>query len=255
MPKWTKFYIFRIQFLGYRYHGWQKQPDVKTVEGVIERTMRYVLDKEPYKILGCGRTDALVSAEDFAFELFTNQDLDPSLLKKMTNDNLPADILVNSVEETTKDFNIINHPKIKEYHYHFSFGEKTHPFNAPFIRYFQEDMNIEAMKEAAKLFLGKHNFRGFVTKPTENTKFIREILLSEIIANTDPTAPANTYIYKVKSGGFMRYQVRHMVGVLLEVGRGNWSLEDIKETLETPQEDTVKFIAPAAGLRLHKLDF
>ena len=255
MSKWSKFYIFRIQFLGYRYHGWQKQPDVKTIEGVIERTMRYVLDGEPYKILGCGRTDALVSAEDFAFELFTNQELELEILKNKVNENLPADILVNSVEETDKDFNIINHPKIKEYHYHFSFGEKTHPFNAPFIRYFQEEMHIEAMMEAAKLFLGEHNFRGYVTKPTENTQFNREILLSEIVRNNDPTSPKNAYIYKVKSGGFMRYQVRHMVGVLLEVGRENWSLEDIKETLENPPEDTVKFIAPAAGLRLHKLDF
>ena len=255
MSKWSKFYIFRIQFLGYRYHGWQKQPDVKTIEGVLERTMRYVLDHEPYKILGCGRTDALVSAEDFAFELFSNKEYEPSELKKMVNDNLPADIRVNSVEETTKDFNIINHPKIKEYHYHFSFGEKTHPFNSPFIRYFQENMDVELMKEAAKIYLGEHNFRAFVTKPTENTKFNREILLSEITENMDAGVPENSYIYKVKSGGFMRYQVRHMMGILLEVGRGNWSIDDVKNLLETPQEETVKFIAPAAGLRLHKLDF
>ena len=258
MGKWTYFYLIRIEFLGFRYHGWQKQPKFKTVHGMIDKTMEFIFEHTNFKTLGCGRTDAKVSADDYAFELFSNESLLPEKLLHSLNKNLPSDIRAKSVKAIKDNFNIIQHAKVKEYHYHFSSGDKSHPFNAPFICDFGKAMNIEKMQEAAKLFEGTHNFKRFASKPPEGTEFEREILSSVIEPNTKFTgqfAANNAYVFKVRAKGFMRYQVRLMMGALVEVGRGIWSITDLKQSLIDFNGTQIKHVAPSSALTLHKVDF
>ncbi len=260
MQRKRYFYLVKVQYLGYRLHGWQKQPDVKTVEGLITKTLRYVMPEGKYKVLGTSRTDAKVSAADSAFELFVDyeplDDLDDFL--KLFNLNLPQDIRAVSIKEVDSTFNIIQHPKEKEYLYLFSFGEKFHPFCAAFMGNFQEELNIEAMKEAAGCFRGKHNFKNYCIKVSENSRFEREILTAEITEDTEITAsffPKNTYAFRVSGEGFLRHQVRLMMGTLILVGRGELSLQDFKKSLKADVEMQMDFLAPASGLILNKVDF
>ncbi|PCJ23759.1 MAG: tRNA pseudouridine(38-40) synthase TruA [Flavobacteriales bacterium] len=258
MAHWTKFYLIRIEFLGFRFHGWQVQPGLKSVEGMINKTFNFILEHDNFKVLGCGRTDAKVSADDFAFELFLNEDINSSLLLKQLNDNLPFDIRTKSVEEINADFNIIQHSKVKEYHYHFSYGEKSHPFNAPFIINFGKDLNIELMQKAVKEFVGVHNFKRYATKPTENTNFEREIVSATIEKSNrfkDQHNPEDSYVFKVSSKGFLRYQVRLMMAALIDVGNGTYTIEDIKNSLINFNEEPMKHNAPSSGLNLHKVTF
>ena len=258
MAKWSSYYLIRIEFLGFRYHGWQKQAKLKSVQGMIDKTFAFILGHTDFKSLGCGRTDAKVSADDFAFELFVNESFDCDKLLKRMNVELPSDIRAKSVQVVNEDFNIIQHSKVKEYHYYFSSGEKSHPFNAPLIRDFGATLNIELMKQAATLFLGTHNFKRFASKPSANTIFERSILLSIIEENTrfvDAYSPKEAYVFKVRSKGFLRYQVRLMVGALVEVGRGVWSLDDLKNLLDDFEGTQVHHIAPSSGLILHKVEF
>ena len=254
------YYLIKIQYLGFRLHGWQKQPDVKTVEGLITKTLRYVLPDDKFKILGTSRTDAMVSAMDSGFELFLDErpleDLDEFL--KLFNLNLPQDIRALSITEVDSKFNIIQHPKHKEYTYLFSFGDKNHPFCAPLMANFLEDLDIEKMKLAAVLFQGTHNFRNYCVRVSENSKFEREIITSEIIKNTEITAsffPENTFLFRISGEGFLRHQVRLMMGSLVLVGRGELSLEDIKNSLKPEADMQMDYIAPASGLILNKVDF
>ena len=258
MSKWSSYYLIRIEFLGFRYHGWQKQTKLKSVQGMVDKTFQFILGHENFKTLGCGRTDAKVSADDFVFELFVNESFLCSDLLERLNKELPSDIRVKTVEDTSADFNIIQHAKIKEYHYYFSFGEKSHPFNAPLIRDFGSSLNIVLMQQAARMFLGTHNFKRYASKPSSNTLFERTILFSEISKNTrfmDVHTPANSYVFKVRSKGFLRYQVRLMVAALLAVGKGDWSLEDVKNSLVNFEGAQINRIAPSSGLILHKVDF
>jgi len=258
MAKWSSYYLIRIEFLGFRYHGWQKQAKLKSVQGMIDKTFAFILGHTDFKTLGCGRTDAKVSADDFAFELFVNESFDCDKLLKRMNVELPSDIRAKSVQVVNEDFNIIQHSKVKEYHYYFSSGEKSHPFNAPLIRDFGATLNIELMKQAAALFLGTHNFKRFASKPSANTIFERSILLSIIEGNTrfvDAYSPKYAYVFKVRSKGFLRYQVRLMVGALVDVGRGTMTLEDLKETLVNFNGTQIRHIAPSSGLILHKVEF
>ena len=258
MANWTHFYLIRIEFLGFRYHGWQPQPGFKSVQGMMDKTFQFIFQHENFKTLGCGRTDAKVSADDFALELFTFEAVDVDQLLKDLNHNLPSDIRAKSVEEIGAEFNIINHPKIKEYHYTFSSEAKPHPYNAPFITNFRTAIDIKLMQEAAKLFEGVHNFKRYASKPSAKTKFKREILLSEVVVNDKLNtcfSPQKSYVYKVRSKGFMTYQVRLMVGALVNVGQCVWTLEDLKESLANPEGTQMKNIVPSSALCLHKVEF
>jgi tRNA pseudouridine38-40 synthase len=250
----------KIQYLGYRLHGWQRQPNFKTVEGLIKKTLKFVLPDTKIKILGSSRTDAMVSANEAAFELFVYdhplQDLQD--FREVFNKNLPPDIRAISIEEVDSAFNIIQHPKQKEYLYLFSFGSKNHPFCAPVMANFQDELDIEKMKKGAALFKGEHSFKNYTVAPSAKTKLVRRVDESKILENTIYSAnffPEKSYVFTVKGSGFLRYQIRLMMGALIQLGKGEISLEDIEESLRAESEMTMTFIAPASGLILNKIDF
>ncbi len=251
-------YLFHIQYLGFRYHGWQKQPGVKTIELMLDKTARFVLGHSDFKILGVSRTDAMVSANHSAFELFVNQPLEPDALVKAFNDNLPNDIKITKVKAVGPEFNIIQAPKSKEYRYLFSYGEKAHPFAASLVSSFSEDLDVILMKQGARLFEGTHNFGKYCTKPSPNTTLERTIEKSCIEENKEITAsffPSRTYCYRVRSRGFMRNQVRLMMGQLISLGRGSITLDDIRQSLKGDESQPLKTIAPASGLLLNHIEF
>lgn len=256
MAQWTHFFLIRIEFLGFRFHGWQKQGNLNTIQGKIDKTISHILGHENFRTLGCGRTDAKVSADDFVLELFSCEDREPGKLLDELNKNLPPDIRAKSLDRVGADFNIIKHPKIKEYHYLFSYGTKIHPFNAPFIRNFGATLDIEKMMKAAKVFEGTHNFKRYAGKPTAKTIFEREIVRSVIEPNTTLIAgfaPAQSYVFKVTSKGFLRYQVRLMMGALIDVGQGLCTIDDLKQSLTHFDGMQMKHIVPASALRLHRV--
>ncbi len=257
MEKKRYYYVLEFQYLGFRYHGWQKQEGVKTVQGMLNRTINYVLDGANFRTISAGRTDAMVSVEKSIFELFTFEPLETNLFFERLNENLPSDIRALSIQEVGKDFNIIQTPKEKEYNYFFTLEPKIHPFAAPFLVYFHDSLKIELMKEAALLFKGNHNFEQYCYKPKEGTKFIRSVSLCEIVENDVLKAnffPDQSFILRVKGQGFMRHQIRLMMGALVKVGRGDLSLEDLKQTLLGSNGNRPDYyIAPASGLMLKEV--
>lgn len=249
-----------MQYLGYRLHGWQRQPNLKTVEGLIKKTMKFVLPDRQTKILGSSRTDAMVSANEAAFELFLYDEPleDFPAFMSLFNKNLPPDILATSIKEVDNLFNIIQNPKLKEYLYLFSFGEKNHPFCAPLMATIQGDLNIDLMKNGAKLFEGSCNFKNYCVAPSENTVFERIIIKSEIAENQVYTAnffPETSYLFRVQGAGFLRNQIRLMMGALIQLGKGELQLNDIEESLNPENTQVIKYIAPPSGLILNRIEF
>ena len=253
-------YLLRIQFLGFRYSGWQQQPKVKTVEGMLLKTLRFVLPGRKVKLLGAGRTDAMVSALDFGLQLILSGpplDSKKAFLLEM-NHNLPADIRLTSVQNATTDFNAIRDCEHKTYRYYFTYGAKPHPFSAPFLGYFPGDLDIGAMMQAASCFQGTHNFRGFIVQPSGSTHIRREVVQARLELNTDFTAsffPGDSYFLEVGGPGFGRYQVRVMMTALLALGRGTLSTRELEGSLETGASLGLSEIVPASGLQLVKVVF
>ncbi|OHX65032.1 tRNA pseudouridine synthase A [Flammeovirga pacifica] len=253
-------YLIEVQYCGYRFHGWMVQPGLKTVQGMIDRTINFLLDGEvKFKTLGTSRTDTYVSANHSAFELFVWKKLDEEEFLENFNKNLPQDIKALSIKEVDDKFNIIQDSKTKEYQYLFTFGEKIHPFCSPYMISVEHDLDLEIMKKGAKLYEGTHYFGRFCKQPKEGVDLIRTIDYCEIKENTEITAsffPKKSYILYVHGKGFMRNQVRMMMGTLFLLGRGELTLEDIQKAL-LPSDNTKQlgYVAPASALNLYKIEF
>ena len=254
------YYLIKIQYLGYRFHGWQKQPNVKTLHLMVDRTLKYILGDQSFKTLASGRTDAMVSANEAAIELFLDDeplnDLDEFL--ELFNRNLPQDIRALSIKEVDENFNIINDPKTKEYLYLFTEGQKNHPFCAPILTTILDSLDISIMKEGAKLFEGTHNFKTYCYKASDNGEYVRTIESCLLEPNELFTAnffPKTSYVLRVRGKGFGRNQIRLMMGALIKLGRGEISLDYIRQTLQPESKEVMDYIAPASGLLLNKIEF
>lgn len=250
------YYLIKLQYLGFRFHGWQKQPDVPTVEKMVKRTLRFVLDHSNFKVLAAGRTDAKVSVNETYIELFLDDEpLDTDQFLKDFNLNLPSDIRALSVTPTTADFNVIQHPKVKEYIYLFSHGEKFHPFCASLMVYMKSELNIPLMQEAARLFEGTHDFWSYTYKPKETTNTVSTVNSCYIEKNNLFTAnffPEESFVFRVTGKGFKRHQVRLMMGMLFDLGMHKFTLEEFKETLDGSNKIHLSHIAPPSGLMLYR---
>ncbi|WP_158979118.1 tRNA pseudouridine(38-40) synthase TruA [Cellulophaga sp. L1A9] len=260
MQRIRYYYLVKLQFLGFRYSGWQKQPGQKTIESMLVKTLKFILPNQKFKILGAGRTDAKVSALDAAFELYLEESPIASLedFLELFNKNLPPDIRILSITEVDESFNIIQNSKEKEYIYLFSYGKKSHPFCAPYLVTFLDDLDLDKMKTVAKYFEGTHNFKSYTARLQENTTVIRTVNSCEIVENNILKAnffPEKTYGFHVKGEGFMRYQIRMMMGVLVQVGKGELSEEEVLNSLKEESNMQLPFVAPGSGLILNQVDF
>ena len=225
---------------------------------MIDRTLNFVFEHENFKTLGSGRTDAMVSANQAAFELFIDDPINENEFIKTFNENLPFDIRATNIEQVDEYFNIIQTPKIKEYVYLFCFGKKPHPFSAPLLAWFPIDLDLELMKQGAQLFEGEHDFMNYCKKPNSKTKTLRTVKQSVIKNNDLITAsffPQNTFAYHVQGTGFMRNQIRIMMAELIRLGQHQTSLKGIEASLKRPIEGRNIDVAPASGLHLHRIDF
>lgn len=225
---------------------------------MVEKTFEFIFQHSDFKTIGCSRTDAKVSANHYVFELFTTEKIDPAFFLPLFNKNLPNDIRVLKIEETNESFNIIQAAKSKEYLYLFAHGQKNHPFCAPQVMSIDEKLDLELMKQGAAMFIGTHDLRRYCAEPKPNQNFIRTIEQCEIIENLTYSAnffPDKSYFFRIKSGGFLRYQVRLMMGQLISLGKGETTLEDLQETLSGNSNIPVRYIAPSSGLILNAVEF
>ncbi|WP_366915485.1 tRNA pseudouridine(38-40) synthase TruA [uncultured Gelidibacter sp.] len=227
---------------------------------MIDKTLNYVFGGVlKFKTLAVGRTDAMVSANETAFELFVETPiLNADIFLEHFNYYLPQDIKALSMKEVDKEFNVIQNAKLKEYNYLFAHGQKAHPFCASLMTTFRDELDIDLMTRGAKLFEGTHNFKGYCSKVTDIGLYTREIVSCDLVENTTISAsffPEKSYILKVKGEGFGYNQIRTMMGALVQLGKHEITLTDISESLKPESTTTMDYIAPASGLILNLVEF
>lgn len=253
------YYLLKIQYLGFRYHGWQKQPDLLTVERMMQRTLKYVLGRNNFKFIAAGRTDAKVSVNETYVELILKEEslADLQEFHKLFNENLPQDIRLLEITEKADPTNIIQAPKLKEYIYLFSFGEKNHPFCAPYMINVKGELDIELMQKGAAFMQGTHDYRNYAYKASAETQTVMTIESSVIEENTLYTAnffPKHSYVFRVVGAGFKRHQVRLMMGALFDLGSGVLSWEAFEKSLDGKIPFKLTHIAQASGLILQEVN-
>ena len=251
-------YLFWVRYLGARYHGWQKQPNSKTVQGRIEKSIKFVLGHDNFSTLGASRTDAGVSCNNGVFELFICESLIPEDFKLKLNACLPDDIAVIRGQKVTSNFNVIQDVISKKYCYYFSCDKDFHPFASAHLSNIQADLDIELMQRGVKLFEGKYDFRRFCTKKKMSDNYVREIFEAGMERSTTYKGafiPNNVFCFRIKGNGFLMHQVRFMMGTLFELGQRKISLQEIVDALKSNELTCLSPKAPANGLVLDEIWF
>lgn len=236
-----------ISYDGTNFYGFQRQTKGRTIQGEIEKALR-TMHKRPIDIHASGRTDAKVHALNQVFHFETTLEIKPENWKRALNTLLPPDIYIKAVEIMDNEFHARYFAKSKEYRYYLSMGEYN-PLQANYINFYQKSkpLNVERMKEAIQYFIGTHDFRYFTSMNT-NPNTIREIMEAEII-QTGPLLE-----FRFVGNGFLRYQIRVMVGTLIEIGEGKLPIETIPNLLNLKPGKAGRTAKPH-GLYLVNVDY
>ncbi len=248
----SKRFLVKLMYLGFRYHGVQKQPNFNTIQAQFEKSIENVFGSTPFKTRFSSRTDALVSSLESYVLIMSEKAFSLEALKKGLG-KLPADIKIVDIAIVDEKFSLQKNIVSKTYHYSFSCGDELmHPFVAPHMAHFIEKLDIQMMEKGAKLFIGEHNFKNYCYKPKSTWHFEREILSAELVPHQSLSvyAPKEAYIFKVTSKGFLRGQMRLMMGSLLRLGLHEMSLSELSDSLKAADDQFVKWLAPSSGLLL-----
>lgn len=236
-----------IEYEGTRYSGWQMQKNAKSIQGKLIEAAEKIFKDERIDIYGAGRTDAGVHALCQVAHLEARTMLAPEIIRIKLNDELPADINVIEVEKTDPKFHARHHAKSRSYIY--QIATRRTAFGKPFVWWIKDKLNFEKMKKAAGNFVGMHDFVSFSDKDDfeKSTKvFLEDIQLKK---------EDDLILIRIVGSHFLWKQVRRMVGVLVEIGRGNLTEKDLMNFLEKESNVPAKFTAPPSGLYFEKVTY
>lgn len=239
-------YKLTLSYDGTDFHGWQRQPDKRTVQGVFEDSLSKVTG-EKINIIGSGRTDAGVHAQGQVVNFKANLSLGEDELIRALNSLLPEDARVVSLGKASLDFHARKMAKSKIYKYRIFNSSHITPFLFRYVLYWPSALDLDSMKRAALLFIREADFTPFSSNRLLNP--IRRVMRSEIKKKRDEI------IYTVEANGFLIHMVRAMVGTLLEVGRGKIPPEKIEEIFRGKKRSLRSPTAPAKGLCLIKVNY
>jgi tRNA pseudouridine38-40 synthase len=241
-----KNYRLVIGYDGTDFRGWQRQPDGRTVQGVLEEAVFKVTRKRTV-VHGAGRTDAGVHALGQVASIRGVFKLTDEVLFRALNAVLPADVRVFSLEEAPPGFHARRSARSKLYRYRIVHAPQASPLDRRYVLHWPYPLKLGAMREAARLFVRTADFTAFSSNRDRSP--VRTVTRSEIRRSGDEI------VYTVEAQGFLRYMVRTIVGTLLEVGRGRIRPADIEEIFGNRNRSLAGPTAPARGLTLIRVDY
>lgn len=238
-----------IQYDGSRYRGWQKQKDVDmTIQNKIESVLSKMTGEE-IQVIGCGRTDTGVHAENYIANFHTNYDESVDNMLNYLYEYLPEDIVVKSMKDTGERFHARYNVKAKTYVYRINNNKFRDVFNRRYTYHVIEQLNIEDMKKAAGFLIGTHDFQSFTSLKPNTKPTIRTINYIDIKENS------GLIVLEVNGNGFLLNMVRIITGTLIEVGKGIIKPNDIEEILQKKSRAEAGPTAAAKGLCLKEIQY
>jgi len=241
----------QISYDGTDYHGWQVQPGLPTIQGILEQVFGEI-EGQAVQVAGSGRTDAGVHALAQVAALTMENPIPLENLRRAVNRLLPPDIRVTHVGEAPMDFHPRFQAKAKTYEYRIFRGEICAPFERRYVYHHPYPLAVDEMRRLATLIEGEHDFTAFAAADDRDAlgaSKVRTIFCSKL------TEEGERLTYRVTGSGFLKHMVRNLTGVLLEVGKGNVDRAALLDRLEPgcviPAGPTV----PARGLFLISVDY
>jgi tRNA pseudouridine38-40 synthase len=223
--------------------GWQRQANGVSIQGLIEDALR-VLDERDVPLHGAGRTDAGVHALGQVASFDLQRALPAGAIVRALNARLPGAIRVLSAEEAAPDFHPRFSARRKTYRYRIWHADAINPFESRYAWHVPGQLNVDAMRDAAALIAGRHDFAAFQAAGGSTVTTVREIFESRVKLSGE------LLTYEVTGDGFLRYMVRTIVGSLVEIGRGRQPVDWIGRVLAAGDRALAGPTAPPHGLFL-----
>lgn len=240
-----------LAYDGTEFHGWQVQPGQLTIQGILEEIVSGI-EKRPVHVAGSGRTDAGVHALAQVCAFSLENPIPPVNLKRAMNRLLPTAIRVLEVEEAHSSF----HPRFdaiaKTYEYRFYRGEICPPHERLYVHHHPYPLDWDRAGEAACLFAGEHDLSAFAAadeRDDAGRSKVRTIYQAELRQEQERA------YFRVRGSGFLKHMVRNLAGTLIEAGRGNVTLEQLREMLGGVYAKKGGPTAPACGLFLMSVEY
>ncbi|HAK87923.1 MAG: tRNA pseudouridine(38-40) synthase TruA [Nitrospirae bacterium GWC2_46_6] len=256
-----------IQYDGTDYNGWQIQPpdtsdyrkqkNIITIQGIIQDAIKKITG-EDVKLIGAGRTDAGVHALAQVAAFRTDSKLQPDVIKRALNANLPDDVRITDSCDIDEDFHPRYGAKSKIYFYLISGSHMVSPFLYRYAWRMPHELDFEAAEEALRSFKGRHDFSSFRGSGCGAKNPVRTVMdasIEHLNAIDFMTARLGGDFIKIRieADAFLRHMVRNIVGTIVEIGRGKIKPEDMEKILLSKNRKNAGPTAPARGLFLEKV--
>lgn len=237
-----------VAYDGTAYAGWQTQADRPTVQQTLEETFAGIVG-HPVAVHGSGRTDRGVHARGQVAHADVRTRIENASLIRALNSRLPRDIRIEALAAARPDFHARKSALGKEYRYFVWTGPYILPDRRLYAAHCYKPLDTDAMRRAAALFIGRHDFAAFTANPQREVgPTVREIFGFAVRRRGRET------VFSVKGGGFLYRQVRSMVGFLLRVGEGAEPPGAVKELLDAAAPRVARVpSAPPQGLFLWRV--
>ena len=233
-----------LEYDGTGYHGWQRQLDPATIQGVLEAAVAR-LTQAPVAIIGSGRTDAGVHARGQVANFRTESAIPLKAFHQGLNSLLPKDIAVLEASEAEPSFHARKSARAKTYEYRILNRRMRSPLHRHYAWWIAPPLDLAAMAEAAAVLPGEHDFTAFRASGSDNKNPVRRVLAAAWQAE-----PGGWLSFTITATGFLRGMVRSLVGTMVEVGRGKAPPARLAELLASGARHLAGPTAPPQGLYL-----
>jgi tRNA pseudouridine38-40 synthase len=240
-------YFIELQYDGGAYCGWQRQPEQPTVQGVIEDALTKLM-RRPTEIVGAGRTDTGVNASFYVAHFDSEEAIDCKHIAHKLNAMLAHDIAIKRIYEVADDLHARFDAIEREYTYLLSPVKSPFRRHSAWICYYQLD--VEKMNEAAKILLATEDFTTFAKLNSNNKTNICHVSHAEWVVESD-----GTLRFTIRADRFLRNMVRAIVGTLVDVGRGRYTVEEFAEIVASRDLSRASSGAPPQGLFLSNVKY
>jgi tRNA pseudouridine38-40 synthase len=237
-----------LAYDGTEFHGWQIQPQLRTVQGELREALQKLFNHD-VAVIGSGRTDAGVHAHGQVANVETIRSMDTDAVLRGANALLPEEIRIVSVEEVRPEFHARRSAKAKTYEYHIWRQPIVSPFHLRYVYPFRYPLDEDLMDRGSAYFLGPHDFTSFCATATEIEDRTR------IVFEASWNRTETTWVFRIRGNGFLQYMARTITGTLLEIGQRRLTPEKIPEIFDARDRRLAGPSVPARGLHLISVEY
>jgi tRNA pseudouridine38-40 synthase len=243
-----------LAYDGTGFSGWQVQPDAPSIQATLASAIGRITGE---KVLpqGSGRTDAGVHALAQVATFQTESVIPEANFVIALNDALPAAIRVLEVRQVADDFHARKSARAKTYRYRIFREDICPPFLARYVYHFPYPLDEDAMREAATLMVGEHDFTSFAAVDPERRRDENARSNVRTVFSSQWRRQGDELVYEVRGSGFLHHMVRNLVGTFLLVGKGTLKPADLTRILDEKKRSSAGATAPASGLYLVGVEY